>query len=60
MAAIQILDQQTIPGPKYPLMKIKFEKPDLEGIMHDDENEVYYWPDAVGVLFVDEQSEYFC
>lgn len=57
MAAIQILDKQTIGGTKYPLRKIKFEKPDLDGKMHDTEYEVYYRPDAVGVLLVDEQKE---
>jgi GDP-mannose pyrophosphatase NudK len=57
MAAIQILDKETIGGTKYPLKKIRFEKPDLEGKMHDEENEVYYRPDAVGVLLVDEKQE---
>ena len=57
MAAIQILEKQTIDGTKYPLKKIKFEKPDLEGEMHDEENEVYYRPDAAGVLLVDEQKQ---
>jgi nudix-type nucleoside diphosphatase (YffH/AdpP family) len=57
MATIQILDKQTISGSKYPLKKIKFEKPDLDGKMHDEEIEVYYRPDAVGVLMVDEKKE---
>jgi GDP-mannose pyrophosphatase NudK len=57
MATIQILEKQTIGGTKYPLKKIKFEKPDLEGKMHDAENEVYFRPDAVGVLLVDENKE---
>jgi hypothetical protein len=38
---------------KYPLKKIKFEKPDEQGKMHDKENQVYCRPDAVGVLLID-------
>lgn len=57
MAAIQILDKQAIGGTIYPLKKVKFEKPDLQGKMHDTENEVYFRPDAVGVLLVDETKE---
>ena len=57
MSAIQILNKETVGETKYALKKIKFEKPDLEGKMHDAENEVYYRPDAVGVLLVDEKEK---
>lgn len=57
MATINITSRDTIPGTKYPLQKISFQKPDLKGEMHEQINEVYVRPDAVAVLLVDENEE---
>ncbi|MCR8557967.1 NUDIX domain-containing protein [Mucilaginibacter sp. BJC16-A38] len=54
MASIQILNKETLSDKKYPLQYISFEKPDKEGVFHNHEREVYFRPDAVGVLLVDE------
>jgi GDP-mannose pyrophosphatase NudK len=52
MATINNINRETIPGTKYSLQKIAFQKPDLKGQMHEQYNEVYYKPDAVAVLLV--------
>jgi len=57
MATIDILQRETVPGTKYPLQTITFQKPDLQGEMHDQTNEVYFRPDAVAVLLVDQKSQ---
>jgi GDP-mannose pyrophosphatase NudK len=57
MATINILERKTVPDTRYPLEKIKFQKPDLEGKMHDQTNEVYFRPDAVAVLLVDSKAK---
>lgn len=57
MASVQILEKQILDGTKYPLEMIRFQKPDMKGKMHDDEAEVYYRPDAVGVLLVDKHKK---
>ena len=57
MATIQIIDKETLSDRKYLLENIKFEKPNLEGKLHDKENEVYFRPDAVSVLLVDEKRK---
>jgi GDP-mannose pyrophosphatase NudK len=57
MAAIQILNKQTLSNNKYLLKLIKFEKPDKDGVFHNQEREVYFRPDAVGVLLVDEKQK---
>lgn len=59
MASIQILNRTTISDKKYRLENILFEKPNLQGEMHHQENEVYFRPDAVAVLLVDEKKEMF-
>jgi GDP-mannose pyrophosphatase NudK len=59
MATINILKRETIPGTKYPLQNITFQKPDLQGEMHEQTNEVYFRPDAVAVLLVDQKAEKF-
>ena len=57
MATIQILNKQTLSDKKYPLKYITFEKPDAEGEFHNLEKEVYFRPDAVAVLLVDEKKK---
>jgi GDP-mannose pyrophosphatase NudK len=57
MSTIQILNKETLSDKKYPLKYISFEKPDEEGVFHNQEKEVYFRPDAVGVLLVDEKSK---
>lgn len=57
MATIQILDKQTLSDKKYPLKYITFEKPDAEGEFQSLEKEVYFRPDAVAVLLVDEKQK---
>jgi GDP-mannose pyrophosphatase NudK len=59
MSTIQILNRETLSDKKYRLQNIKFEKPDLQGKMHDQENEVYFKPDAVTVLLADEKLKTF-
>lgn len=59
MATINILERKTIAGTEYPLQKIKFQKPDLQGEMHDQTNEVYFRPDAVSVLLADPKARTF-
>jgi GDP-mannose pyrophosphatase NudK len=59
MATINITGRETFPGTKYPLQKVTFQKPDLEGQMHDQVNEVYIRPDAVAVLLADEKAQCF-
>jgi len=57
MATIQILNKETLSNKKYPLKYISFEKPDAEGEFHNQEKEVYFRPDAVAVLLVDEKHK---
>lgn len=57
MATIQILNKETLSEKKYLLQYINFEKPDEDGIFHNLAREVYFRPDAVAVLLVDEQQE---
>ena len=59
MATIQIIDKETLSNKKYSLEYIKFAKPNLQGVIHDKENEVYFRPDAVSVLLVDEKRKKF-
>jgi len=57
MAAIQILNKETLSKNKFLLQNIAFEKPDNEGKLHKQENEIYFRPDAVSVLLVDKNNE---
>lgn len=59
VATIQIIDRETLSHKKYPLQYITFEKPDVDGAMHKQENEIYFRPDGVAVLLVDEKREEF-
>jgi GDP-mannose pyrophosphatase NudK len=57
MATIQILNKETLSDKKYPLKYITFEKPDADGVFQNQAKEVYFRPDAVGVLLVDEKRK---
>lgn len=59
MSRIKIVRQETLSDRKFPLKYISFQKPDLSGEMHDQENEVYFRPDAVSVLLADPVKEVF-
>ena len=59
MSTIQIIDKETISNKEYPLKFITFQKPDLDGNLHKQENEIYFRPDAVSVLLVDEKRKKF-
>ena len=55
MSTIQILNKETLSDKKYPLQYITFEKPDESGVFHNQAKEVYFRPDAVSVLLVDDK-----
>jgi GDP-mannose pyrophosphatase NudK len=57
MASIQILNKETLSDRKYPLKYISFEKPDNEGKFHNQDREVYFRPDAIAVLLVDNKQK---
>ncbi len=57
MSTIQILDKQTLSEKKYRLQLVNFEKPDHEGGFHNLQKEVYYRPDTIAVLPVDEKNQ---
>ena len=59
MAAVSIISEEVLSSKKYPLKYITFEKPDSEGVMQQQAKEVYYRPDAVAVLIVDEERMKF-
>ncbi|GAC1306636.1 MAG: GDP-mannose pyrophosphatase NudK [Mucilaginibacter sp.] len=57
MATIQILNKETLSDKQYPLKYIRYEKPDSEGNFHNIEKEVYFRPDAVTALLVDDERK---
>jgi len=59
MATIQILNRDTLSKKQYPLQYVRFQKPDQNGQLHEQENEVYFRPDAATVLLVDEAQQTF-
>ena len=59
MATIQILNRKTLADKVYPLQYISFQKPDNNGKLHPQENEVYFRPNAVAVLLIDEKAGQF-
>lgn len=59
MASIQILNKEKLSDKKYLLEEVIYQKPDLEGKLHEQTNEIYYRPDAVAVLLVDRALEKF-
>jgi GDP-mannose pyrophosphatase NudK len=59
MATIQILNREVLSDKKYILQNITYSKPDLEGNMQQQQNEVYFRPDAVAVLLADKKKQTF-
>ncbi len=57
MSNIQILNKETLSQKKYLLEYITFEKPDASGEFKNSAKEVYYRPDAIGVLLTDESRK---
>lgn len=57
MAQIKINNEKTLSDNKFPLKLYSFEKPGLKGEMHSQENEIYFRPDGVTVLLVDEAEQ---
>jgi len=57
MSTIQILKKETLSDKKYPLKYIWYEKPDRDGVFHNRENEVYFRPDAVALLLVNDKRK---
>lgn len=57
MSNIQILKKETLSDKKYLLKNISFEKPDEDGVFHNVEKEVYFRPDGVAVLLVDDERK---
>lgn len=59
MATIQIVERKTLSDNKYPLQAIRYQQPDSEGKMQEQEKEVYFRPDAATVLLIDEKAKAF-
>jgi GDP-mannose pyrophosphatase NudK len=57
MANIKINKEKTLSDKAYKLKTYEFEKPDLEGKMHKQKNEVYFRPDGVTILLVDKKEQ---
>jgi len=57
MATIQILNKETLSNKKHLLEYITFEKPDSAGKFQNLEKEVYFRPDVVVVLLVDDSRK---
>ena len=57
MSTIQILNKETLSDKKYPLRYITFEKPDLQGKFQNLAKEVYFRPDVIAVLLVDDERK---
>jgi GDP-mannose pyrophosphatase NudK len=57
MSTIQILKKETLSDKKYPLKYVWYEKPDQDGVFHNLENEVYFRPDAVALLLVNDKRK---
>jgi GDP-mannose pyrophosphatase NudK len=59
MNKINILKEEVLSDEKFPLKSFTYEKPSLTGEMHEQQNEVYFRPDAVAVLLADPDKEVF-
>jgi GDP-mannose pyrophosphatase NudK len=59
MNKIKILKEELLSERKFPLKNFTYEKPGLNGKMHEQENEVYFRPDAVSVLLADPDKQVF-
>jgi len=57
MKDIKILNKETLIERKYPLKWITYRQPNRNGDMQEKEKEVYFRPDSVTVLLVEEQKE---
>ena len=57
MSNIQILNKETLSHKKYPLKYITFENPDADGVFHTVGKEVYFRPDAIAVLLIDDERK---
>lgn len=55
MSTIQILKKETLSDKKYPLKYVWYEKPGSDGVFHNLEKEVYFRPDTVAVLPVNDK-----
>ena len=56
MKDIKILNKETLIERKYPLKWITYRQPDRNGDMQEKEKEVYFRPDSVSVLLIEEQK----
>jgi GDP-mannose pyrophosphatase NudK len=59
MSTIDLINRKTLSNGKYQLEEVTFTKPGLDGDKHEQNNEIYFRPDAVAVLLVDKQREEF-
>lgn len=59
MSAVNIVSKETLSHDRYLLQKVVFEKAGPDGIRYERVNEVYFRPDAICVLLVDEQQQKF-
>ena len=59
MKQIDINSRALLSNKTYPLEEITFTKRALNGAKHQQKNEIYFRPDAVGVLLVDREHEEF-
>jgi len=57
MSTIKILNSETLSDRKFPLKTFTYLKPDAEGKMQEQKTEVYYRPDAVGILLYDQDKQ---
>ena len=57
MDNIKILNKEILSQRKYPLEWITFSMPDRKGEIQKKDKEVYYRPDSVSVLLVEEEKE---
>jgi GDP-mannose pyrophosphatase NudK len=59
MEEIKIVSRAVISDKAYRLEEITFTKPGLDGAGHEQNNEIYFRPDAVSVLLVDRHKQVF-
>lgn len=59
MKNIDIIERHLLSNDTYALEKITFSKPGLNGSVHNQQNEIYFRPDAVAILLVDHLAQEF-
>ncbi|MBS7563654.1 NUDIX domain-containing protein [Mucilaginibacter sp. Bleaf8] len=59
MAEIQITNRETLSERKFPLKYFTYQKPDADNKMQSLKAEVYFRPDAVGILLYDTERSKF-